>query len=394
MATTQQILDESTKVANEAARVSGQSFTPGYDKNYQPINSNLLQSSGTPLQFPTPTESQAPSLLGYTESLSSQFAKDMASAESALSKQGEATGKSLNDYLTAYLGQAGPAALAEQSRQAEGVDTARQELNDINNQIIAEQVALQRQIEAIEKNPEGKFGGAIADDIRLAQRQSASKQADLSVIQMARQGRYDSAREMADRAVAIKLESQKQNLDALQFFYTENKSLFDKAEQRLFETRQKERERVLANDEFRLRAQYEQTIRENDPAYRLALRTGESNLLTDQAQRAKIFADIAGGGSGAAKPFRSGTLIYTAQDFAEDSQALDASRGDDGFVDPSLYLELYKAWIDEDNGGGGRLEDFLSKFPPENYINPENEWLPFFLMPPKKETSGIANPFK
>lgn len=73
----------------------------------------------------------------------------------------------------------------------------------------------------------------------------------------------------------------------------------------------------------------------------------------------------------------SGTLTYTAQDQAEDSKALESSRGTDGYVDPTIYQNLYKAWIDN----GGVLKDFLTKYPPKNYVNPANTWLPTYLMP-------------
>lgn len=73
----------------------------------------------------------------------------------------------------------------------------------------------------------------------------------------------------------------------------------------------------------------------------------------------------------------SGTLTYTPQDQSEDSKALESSRGNDGFVDPTIYQNLYKAWV----SNGGLLKDFLLKFPPKNYVNPANTWLPSYLMP-------------
>ena len=83
----------------------------------------------------------------------------------------------------------------------------------------------------------------------------------------------------------------------------------------------------------------------------------------------------------------SGGLIYTAQDASEDSRALEKSRGIDGYVDPAIYQKLYTAWV----GAGGLLKDFLKKFPPKNYVNPANETLPSFLMPPKSSTVDFDN---
>lgn len=79
----------------------------------------------------------------------------------------------------------------------------------------------------------------------------------------------------------------------------------------------------------------------------------------------------------------SGGLTYTPQDMGEDSQALESSRGNDGYVDPTIYQNLYKAWV----ANGGLLKDFLAKFPPDKYVNPANTWLPSYLMPKTTSTT-------
>lgn len=89
----------------------------------------------------------------------------------------------------------------------------------------------------------------------------------------------------------------------------------------------------------------------------------------------------------------SGGLTYSPIDMAEDSRALEGSRGSDGHVDPTVYQNLYKAWV----ANGGLLKDFLAKFPPKNYVNPANTWLPSYLMPTvsattkKKSTTTTIN---
>lgn len=75
----------------------------------------------------------------------------------------------------------------------------------------------------------------------------------------------------------------------------------------------------------------------------------------------------------------SGGLTYTPEDAQEDTQALESSRGEDHFVDPSIYQQLYQAWVNH----GGLLKDFVAKYPPKLYVNPANTWLPSFLMPAK-----------
>ena len=79
--------------------------------------------------------------------------------------------------------------------------------------------------------------------------------------------------------------------------------------------------------------------------------------------------------------FKSGVLSISASGIAEDQQELENTRGEDGYVDPSKYLELYNLWV----ANKGLTQDFLAKFPPKNYVNPANDWLPPHLRNPKKD---------
>lgn len=152
-----------------------------------------------------------------------------------------------------------------------GVDETKAELDDVNAQLLQEQEGLRREIETIENNAEGLTRTAVLNKVDEARRRSLRTQADLAVIQLARQGKYDSAKAVADRAVAMQLERQKQKLDVLRFIYEENKEQFSKDEARAFETAQKERERMLQNEEYRLRAEFDQKIKQSDPLYQLEI---------------------------------------------------------------------------------------------------------------------------
>lgn len=91
-------------------------------------------------------------------------------------------------------------------------------------------------------------------------------------------------------------------------------------------------------------------------------------------------------GSDGVTLIKSGALNYKRTDFSDDASQLEQSRGDDGWVDPTLYQKLYDAWVKS----GGKIADFIKTYPPAQYINPENDWLPVYLRPKK---SGIVNPF-
>lgn len=75
---------------------------------------------------------------------------------------------------------------------------------------------------------------------------------------------------------------------------------------------------------------------------------------------------------------------YSNADLSADSQALENSRGSDGYVDPTIYQQLYQAWVKN----GGTVATFKSKFNPSNYVNPDNTWLPSYLMPAKSKSNS------
>ncbi len=180
-------------------------------------------------------------------------------------------------FYKALLGQT-TEGQATNTAYADTVDPAQKALNEINNQITAEQVSARHQIEALQANPEGLSTGALQSRIDDINRQSISKQADLAVIQLARQGQYDSAKAIADRAVSAQMEAQKNRLEALQFMYQDNKDLFTKAEQRQFESAQADRNRKLEMDTYKEKARYDNIIKQNDPLYRAQLAKAQQDL--------------------------------------------------------------------------------------------------------------------
>lgn len=88
----------------------------------------------------------------------------------------------------------------------------------------------------------------------------------------------------------------------------------------------------------------------------------------------------------ASATYKSGKLVIPKSKLAEGEQALDASRGPDGYVDSSIYKSLHDDWIAD----GGILKDFLTQFPAKNYINPKNVDLPPFLRSPVKADSSSS----
>lgn len=198
------------------------------------------------INVPTPTTpTQAPALQADLMAQQEQ-ADAFTQAQTEARKTAEA-GKNtaLADYLAGLKQTKGLSTLQAEAYAAPGgVNEITPELNDINDQIRREQRALDLATRDIQDKGGGLKMGVQAEIANLT-RESLKKQADLSIIQMAVQGRYDSAKEIADRAVAAQFEQQQIYNDTLKFAYTENKDLFDKTEQREFETLLDNRNRVL-----------------------------------------------------------------------------------------------------------------------------------------------------
>ena len=81
--------------------------------------------------------------------------------------------------------------------------------------------------------------------------------------------------------------------------------------------------------------------------------------------------------SSVGKSVKSGSATFSGEDVAQGAAMLEASRGDDGYVDPTVYQRLSETWIED----GGLIQDFIKTYPPKQYVNPVNGWLPPYLMP-------------
>jgi len=114
---------------------------------------------------------------------------------------------------------------------AEGGDTAQKEYDKYKSDLEAEQLSLRRTTERLQReNPEGLFGGGLQQEISRLERESLSKQADIAILANAAKGRYDTARDIAQRKVESAMAPLKAELEAKKFIYENNSALFSKAE--------------------------------------------------------------------------------------------------------------------------------------------------------------------
>jgi hypothetical protein len=206
------------------------------------ITSDLLASTAKPYILPPTTP------LTMAQGTQDYIASQNASIKSQRQQQLDAEKANLeadkNDIasLIQNLGNSGQ--MKEQLYKEGGVDKAREQVDDYTSQLEAEQASINRRVQSLQKNKEGLFAGGVEQEVNRIQNESLSKQADIAILQNAALRKYSTASEIADRQLEAKLEPMKAKLDALKFFYTENKADFNKQDDRLYSEFIKEQDRV------------------------------------------------------------------------------------------------------------------------------------------------------
>lgn len=236
-----------------AQRVAGVSVTPTVSNAPVISSANLTQT--TPVQVTNPAPATSVDNLGGYIGATTQASIDQAKADEAarvesikIANERAAADTKAQTLKERLFGSSTKTGLTDTAYIDAGVDTAKVELNKINNQILAEQNAARREIESLNQN------GAISQN-QLASlaseinRKSVSKQADLAILQMAAQNNYTGAKEIADRKVQAQLEKEKNVIDALTFDYQNAKDTYTKDEQRQFESMLDTKKRALDKKE-------------------------------------------------------------------------------------------------------------------------------------------------
>lgn len=247
LATSQAMLDQTKAQGTKSFKGSGFDVAP--TTPIAPVPTPTASTiSATSLAPATPMTLATPQPATQAQGMMAEFTDGVDTYTQNLADQAKALEapktNALNDYISQLTSAKGTTGLTNDAYAVKGgVNDITPELNDINDKIRREQLSLRRQTEAVAGQGQSKAQSAA--QIANIERESFSKQADLSIIQQAVQGRFDSAKEIADRAVSAQLEKQTNDLAILKFNYEENRDLFSKADQRAFESAQADRERKL-----------------------------------------------------------------------------------------------------------------------------------------------------
>jgi len=221
----------------------------GNSKGTPVITPSSLEPATAPVVSPTPLPTEQTKLQADLTAQTEDVLAQKVAQEKMTAEAGKTT--ALQSYLDQLKTNKGLTQLTSEAYAQEGgVNDITPELNAINDQIRREQRSLDLAKRNITERGGGLEMGASAE-IGNLERVSLQKQADLSIIQMAVQGRYDSAKEIADRAVSAQFEAQTIANDIAKFDYEENRDLFTTAEQReydlLFANRTAEIEQAKAD---------------------------------------------------------------------------------------------------------------------------------------------------
>lgn len=173
------------------------------------IAGETLTKTETPLVVEKPKEGTASSNLNQTISTAGTYIDPNAQ------KMRDESNSELKDILTQLTQQPGDEIKIQEK---EGVFKKQQALTDIENRIASVNREYEKQARVIRKNQEGKFGGAVEQDLRNLQRQSDEQNADLSIIKSATNNDLQTALKISEAKINAKYEPLKLQLEALKTF--------------------------------------------------------------------------------------------------------------------------------------------------------------------------------
>jgi hypothetical protein len=185
---------------------------------------------------------------GQLEGLTAENDAFISNLQKERDSASQSAGSSFESYLSALTEGRDVDTLTYEAEKEAGVPELEQEVNRLNAELSAEQRALKKKLDVLNANAGGGLASGVAGEIANAQRESYSKQADIAVVQMAAQGRFDTATKWAQRKAAIEFAADERVINVREKIYNANKDYFDKLDDRAFGAKTDEMKRKLDND--------------------------------------------------------------------------------------------------------------------------------------------------
>lgn len=182
--------------------------------------------------------------------IASQKSERQRQADLELAQAKAEKSKGIQDILDleAMVGQ--ESRLKEREYTKEKVDEYKSQVTDFTNKLEAEQLALTRKLEDLDKNPQGLFGGGLQQEKDRIERDSLRKQADIAILGNAFQRKFTDAKAIADRKVENELAPLKAQIATRKWILEQNKDSLTNAEKRAYDLSIKEEERQYKEQEL------------------------------------------------------------------------------------------------------------------------------------------------
>jgi len=195
----------------------------------------------------------------------------------------------------------------ERLEEESGLDELRTGVADITNQIEAREHALRRAIEGAQKQT-GLSQAQRNRNVQALTRDATRELADLSIIQGARLRNFEAVETSIDRKIQARLEPLKLQLQFDQMFYQENRQLLTSAQDKAFQLKIAQEERL-----------YQSEQREQESIKNIAISAAQYGATPEQVKQitdATNFSEaMSMGGGFLGEPFR---LQVEAQQFQQE----------------------------------------------------------------------------
>lgn len=168
-----------------------------------PINANIIGNT-MPIEIPQVNNTQAQTALGITANAAAQPENNPITEPQPVQESGSQSISQKIQELIGFQGTQGAATAQLQNEQ--GLTQKQQAVNDINTKITTTKKAYEDQIKEIRKNSEGKFAGAVEQDINNLTRVANEDLANLAIIQASANGNLQTAQEIVDTKIKAEFE--------------------------------------------------------------------------------------------------------------------------------------------------------------------------------------------
>lgn len=195
-----------------------------------PTNSNQLKSTELEYNFQPERTNAQDTLSRATEGV---FGSSTATSTPITTSTRDKTMQSYLDLITKQGTQAEKTlALQDEQKLAE----KQEQLRATNEKAMRVKREYENQLRALEKNPEGVFGGALNTQANNLRRQANQELADIAIEQLAAQGNVDTANTIIQQKIDAEFEPIKNQISALKEYYSMNQNDLTDSEKIMLES--------------------------------------------------------------------------------------------------------------------------------------------------------------